>query len=101
MFVNQIVYCNSEDLAEDLIKVQITDTYSRHPKPCRPCKFGIPCFPMDRSRLLLKKWKEESNKKLKDDFINTPPHFPFSEYVTYFEWNVDMISWLTAILKPK
>lgn len=53
MFVDQIISCNSEDLDEDLVKIQThKHPHSCHPKPSRPCRFGIPFFPMDKTRLL-------------------------------------------------
>ncbi|CAK1603853.1 unnamed protein product [Parnassius mnemosyne] len=72
MFVDQIISSNIEELNEDLVKIQThKHTHSCHRKLSRPCRFGIPFFSMDKTRILtslkednprLKEWKEISKK---------------------------------------
>ncbi|GBP55930.1 hypothetical protein EVAR_97642_1 [Eumeta japonica] len=42
MFVDQIISCNSEDLDEDLVKIQTHKHTFMSSQPSRPCRFGIP-----------------------------------------------------------
>ncbi|XP_046974744.1 uncharacterized protein LOC124541014 [Vanessa cardui] len=89
-FVDMIVSCDSNEISNDLVAIQThKHTHTCHPKPDRPCRFGIPFFPMDKTRLLTElykddpstaKWKKNS-KKLKEDLSNVSNDITFDDYL--------------------
>jgi len=113
-FVDSIISCNVGGLDNSLIQVQKhKHTHTCHPKPQRPCRFGIPFFPMDMTRILMeiennvdqkqKKMYTGWAKEIKEKLSNIPHYVDdYSKFLNYinFDQNKYFLAVRSTIRRP-
>ncbi|CAG5050492.1 unnamed protein product [Parnassius apollo] len=92
-FVDNIISCNSTEVPDKLRRLQLhKHTHTCRPTPDRLCRFEMPFFPMDKTKVLIELSKDDlefkKSKQLAKDICQKIQNIPAGIYtfVDFLDW---------------